>query len=56
MTNNNFLYLMAVVFFCGTTFFFKDKSYDLEKQNKQLRDSIKIHQQIKKAKIGSLSP
>jgi hypothetical protein len=32
---------MAGVFFCGTTFFFKDKSSELQKENKQLKDSLK---------------
>ena len=41
MTTNHFLCLMAACFLFGTTFFFKDKASDLEKENKQLKDSLK---------------
>lgn len=47
-----FLCLMAGVFW--TTFFFKDKSSNLEKENKQIKDS-KLREDIAKEKNNKCS-
>lgn len=45
MTTNHFLCIMAGIFLAGTTFFFKDKSNTLQKENIKLKhqiDSLKV--------------